>query len=72
MNMLLARVRVFSNWGASYDAVVAAGDITGDGRTDLVSRDTAGNVYRNSGDGKGSFGGRTRIATGWQGYRAVM
>ncbi|MFJ1972526.1 FG-GAP-like repeat-containing protein [Streptomyces sp. NPDC087903] len=67
-----ARVKVFSNWGASYDAVVAAGDITGDGRTDLVSRDTAGNVYRNSGDGKGSFGGRTRIATGWQGYKAVV
>ncbi|GGY19889.1 FG-GAP-like repeat-containing protein [Streptomyces djakartensis] len=67
-----ARVKVFSNWGASYNAVVAAGDITGDGRTDLVSRDTSGNLYRNSGDGKGSFGGRTKIATGWQGYRAVM
>ncbi|MET8111346.1 FG-GAP-like repeat-containing protein [Streptomyces prasinus] len=67
-----ARVKVFSNWGASYNAVVAAGDITGDGRTDLVSRDTNGNLYRNSGDGKGSFGGRTKIATGWKGYRAVV
>lgn len=67
-----ARVKVFSNWGASYNAVVAAGDITGDGRTDLVSRDTSGNLYRNSGDGKGSFGGRTKIATGWQGYKAVI
>ncbi|MEU7470490.1 FG-GAP-like repeat-containing protein [Streptomyces sp. NPDC044984] len=67
-----ARVKVFSNWGASYNAVVAVGDITGDGRTDLVSRDTNGNLYRNSGDGKGSFGGRTKIATGWKGYRAVV
>ncbi|MGX1566199.1 FG-GAP-like repeat-containing protein [Streptomyces sp. NPDC055506] len=67
-----ARAKVFSNWGASYNAVVAVGDITGDGRTDLVSRDTGGNLYRNSGDGKGSFGGRTKIATGWQGYKAVM
>ncbi|WP_210585200.1 FG-GAP-like repeat-containing protein [Streptomyces sp. GESEQ-35] len=67
-----ARVKVFSNWGASYNAVVGVGDITGDGRTDLVSRDTSGNLYRNSGNGKGSFGGRTKIATGWQGYKAVV
>ncbi|WP_265590176.1 FG-GAP-like repeat-containing protein [Streptomyces fagopyri] len=67
-----ARVKVFSNWGASYNAVVGVGDITGDGRADLVSRDTSGNLYRNNGDGKGSFGGRTKIATGWQGYKAVV
>ncbi|MGW4540512.1 FG-GAP-like repeat-containing protein [Streptomyces chartreusis] len=67
-----ARVKVFSNWGASYNVVVGVGDITGDGRTDLVSRDTSGNLYRNSGDGKGSFSGRTKIATGWQGYKAVV
>ncbi|MET9576401.1 FG-GAP-like repeat-containing protein [Streptomyces massasporeus] len=66
-----ARVKVFSNWGASYNAVVAVGDLTGDGRADLVSRDTGGNLYRNGGNGKGSFGGRTKIATGWQGYKAV-
>lgn len=67
-----ARVKVFSNWGASYNAVVGVGDITGDGKRDLVSRDTSGNLFRNSGDGKGSFGGRTKIATGWQGYKAVL
>ncbi|MGC0339183.1 hypothetical protein RKD20_004217 [Streptomyces sp. SLBN-8D4] len=67
-----ARVKVFGSWGGSYNTVVGVGDITGDGRTDLVSRDTSGNLYRNSGDGKGSFGGRTKIATGWQGYKAVL
>ncbi|MFF8474590.1 FG-GAP-like repeat-containing protein [Streptomyces sp. NPDC015414] len=67
-----SRVKVFSNWGASYNAVVAAGDLTGDGRTDLVSRDSSGNLWRNSGDGRGSFGGRAKIATGWQTYRAVV
>ncbi|MFE7841508.1 FG-GAP-like repeat-containing protein [Streptomyces sp. NPDC057474] len=67
-----ARVKVFSNWGAPYNAVVAAGDITGDGRTDLVSRDTSGNLYRQSGDGKGAFGGRVKIATGWQGYKGIV
>lgn len=67
-----ARVKVWSNWGAPLNAVVAAGDITGDGRTDLLTRDTAGDLYRNSGDGKGSFTGRVKIATGWQGYKAVL
>ncbi|WP_234336808.1 FG-GAP-like repeat-containing protein [Streptomyces xylophagus] len=66
-----ARVKVFSAWGGSYNAVVGVGDITGDGKTDLVSRDTSGNVWRNNGDGKGSFGGRTKIASGWQGYKSV-
>ncbi|MEU8590890.1 hypothetical protein AB0C59_28390 [Streptomyces sp. NPDC048664] len=37
----------------------------------IVVRDTNGSLYRNDGDGKGSFGARTRIATGWGGYRAL-
>ncbi|WP_371661098.1 FG-GAP-like repeat-containing protein [Streptomyces sp. NBC_00280] len=67
-----ARVKIAANWGASYNAVVGVGDFTGDGRADLVSRDTAGNVWRTNGNGKGVFGARTRIATGWQGYKSVM
>ncbi|WP_284049674.1 hypothetical protein [Streptomyces sp. YS415] len=31
---------------------VGVGDITGDGKDDLISRDTAGNLYRNTGTGK--------------------
>ncbi|WP_244362816.1 FG-GAP repeat domain-containing protein [Streptomyces aquilus] len=67
-----ARVKVFSAWGGSYDAVVGVGDITGDGKADLVSRDTSGNLWRNNGDGKGSFGARTKIAGGWQGYKGIF
>ncbi|MBL1095118.1 FG-GAP-like repeat-containing protein [Streptomyces coffeae] len=67
-----SRVVVFTNWGSSYNAVVGVGDITGDGKADLVARDTGGNVYRNSGDGKGSFSARTRITTGWQGYKGLF
>ncbi|MEU0950526.1 VCBS repeat-containing protein [Streptomyces canus] len=66
-----ARAKVCSNWGGSYNVIVGFGDITGDGKTDLVSRDSAGNVWRNNGDGKGSFGARTRIATGWRGYKGL-
>ncbi|GAA4994561.1 FG-GAP repeat domain-containing protein [Streptomyces siamensis] len=64
-----ARVKLFGDWGGSYNAVVGVGDITDDGKADLVSRDSSGNLYRNSGDGKGSFGSRTKIATGWSGYK---
>ncbi|MCT9075012.1 FG-GAP repeat domain-containing protein [Streptomyces fulvoviolaceus] len=66
-----ARVKLFTNWGGSYNVIVGVGDITDDGKSDLVSRDTSGNVWRNSGDGKGSFGSRTKIATGWSGYKSL-
>ncbi|MEH0420347.1 FG-GAP-like repeat-containing protein [Streptomyces sp. B21-083] len=67
-----ARVKIAANWGASYNSVVGVGDFTGDGRADLVSRDTTGALWRTNGNGKGVFGARTRIATGWQGYKAVV
>ncbi|MER5435107.1 FG-GAP-like repeat-containing protein [Streptomyces sp. NPDC002588] len=67
-----SRVKVFDDWGSSYNTVVGVGDITGDGKADLVARDTAGNLWRSNGNGKGSFGGRTRIATGWQSYKGVF
>ncbi|MGC0331010.1 hypothetical protein RKD23_004000 [Streptomyces sp. SAI-170] len=69
---LKGRVKVFSSWGVSYNAVVGVGDITGDGRADLVARDTAGNLYRQSGTGKGSFAARVKIGTGWQGYKGLF
>ncbi|MGW0424203.1 FG-GAP-like repeat-containing protein [Streptomyces sp. NPDC003015] len=67
-----ARTKLFANWGGSYNTVVGVGDITGDGKNDLVSRDTGGNLYRNDGNGKGSFGARVKIATGWQGYKGIF
>ncbi|MFI6933854.1 FG-GAP-like repeat-containing protein [Streptomyces sp. NPDC050287] len=66
------RVKVFDDWGSSYNVIVGVGDITGDGRADIVSRDTSGTLWRNNGNGKGSFGGRTKIATGWQGYKSLF
>ncbi|MFF8955643.1 FG-GAP repeat domain-containing protein [Streptomyces sp. NPDC014894] len=66
------RVKLFTRWGSSYNTVLGAGDITGDGRPDLVSRDAAGDLYRNSGDGKGSFGSRTKISGGWKGYAGLF
>ncbi|WP_254389647.1 VCBS repeat-containing protein [Streptomyces sp. AC550_RSS872] len=70
--LLKDRVKVFSGWGSGYNVIVGTGDITGDGRADLVSRDGSGNVWRNSGDGKGSFGARVKIASGWQVYKGIF
>ncbi|MER7109413.1 FG-GAP-like repeat-containing protein [Streptomyces sp. NPDC000229] len=59
------RVLVFSDWGAGRDAIIGAGDIDGDGKNDLVSRDTNGKLLRNSGRGNGTFGPTVQIGSGW-------
>ncbi|MGW7647201.1 FG-GAP-like repeat-containing protein [Streptomyces bobili] len=66
-----ARVKIAANWGGSYNAVVGVGDLNGDGKSDIVARDTAGNLYRQYGTGKGTFGSRTKMASGWAGYKGL-
>ncbi|MFF3562060.1 FG-GAP-like repeat-containing protein [Streptomyces sp. NPDC002574] len=66
------RVLLAKNWGASYNMVVGIGDNSGDGKLDLIVRDTSNRVYRYGGTGKGTFGGRVLIATGWTGYKALL
>ncbi|MFJ2651837.1 FG-GAP-like repeat-containing protein [Streptomyces sp. NPDC087420] len=66
------RVTMSADWGATYNAIVGVGDLTGDGKNDVVMRDKAGTLYRSNGNGKGSFGARTKIATGWQGYKGLF
>ncbi|MFI8106068.1 FG-GAP-like repeat-containing protein [Streptomyces sp. NPDC086023] len=66
-----APVKLADNWGTAYNALVGVGDLTGDGRADLIARDTSGVVWRYAGTGKGTFGSRVRIATGWQVYAGL-
>ncbi|MFI7498950.1 FG-GAP repeat domain-containing protein [Streptomyces sp. NPDC049687] len=67
-----ARAKVADRWGASYDSLVGVGDLPGDGRADVVSRDTSGNVWRSTGNGKSSFAAPVKIATGRQAYGAIF
>ncbi|MGW1774764.1 FG-GAP-like repeat-containing protein [Streptomyces sp. NPDC002104] len=67
-----APVKIADSWGSTYDSVVAAGDLNGDGRADLLARDTSGTVWRIPGTGKGTFGSRAKIATGWQVYKGLF
>ena len=69
--LLKERVTVFTNWGASYNTVVGVGDITGDGKADIVVRDKNNVLYRNDGKGNGTFTSRTQIATGWS-YKGIF
>ncbi|WP_327324594.1 FG-GAP-like repeat-containing protein [Streptomyces sp. NBC_01210] len=70
---LKPRVLVFgNNWGLGQNAFVGVGDITKDGKPDLISRNAAGHLLRNNGNGKGSFGSTVKIGTGWQGYKGLF
>ncbi|MCJ0874146.1 FG-GAP-like repeat-containing protein [Streptomyces sp. AP-93] len=66
-----APVKISDSWGSTYNSVVAAGDLTGDGRADLLARDTSGVIWRIPGTGKGTLGSRVKIATGWQIYKGL-
>ncbi|MFD0427929.1 FG-GAP repeat domain-containing protein [Streptomyces zhihengii] len=50
------------------------GDLTGDGRPDIVARDTAGVLWLHpgTGDRKAPFAPRTRIGGGWNAYDRLL
>ena len=54
--------------------MVGPGDLTGDGKPDLVARDSSGNLYLYPGTGNSSapYGSRSRIDTGWGTYDAIV
>lgn len=66
-----APVKISDSWGSTYNSVVAAGDLTGNGRADLLARDASGVIWRIPGTGKGTFGSRVKVATGWQIYKGL-
>ncbi|MFF8410901.1 FG-GAP-like repeat-containing protein [Streptomyces omiyaensis] len=49
-----------------YNALTAPGDLTGDGRADLLARTPAGELWLYADNGTGAFKTRTRIGAGWQ------
>ncbi|MFJ6935624.1 FG-GAP repeat domain-containing protein [Streptomyces sp. NPDC101132] len=65
-------VKVGPGWG-TYNVLAGSGDITGDGRADLLAR-SGGTLYlyKGTGSAKAPFGGRVKIGTGWSGYTALL
>lgn len=64
-------MKIGNGWQV-YTALVAPGDFTGDGRPDLIGRDTAGDLWLYRGDGHGGYAPRERVGTGWQIYTALV
>ncbi|MEU9947157.1 FG-GAP-like repeat-containing protein [Streptomyces sp. NPDC047939] len=65
------RLTIGSGW-QTYNMLTAPGDLTGDGRTDLVARTPAGELWMYAADGAGKFKGRVRVGGGWQVYNALV
>ncbi|WP_257584530.1 VCBS repeat-containing protein [Streptomyces sp. TLI_146] len=69
----LSRIRVGGGWQV-YDTLVGAGDVSGDGRPDLLARDRAGTLwlYKGTGNPSAPFASRTRIGGGWNTYTTIV
>ncbi|MGW3202662.1 FG-GAP-like repeat-containing protein [Streptomyces sp. NPDC001135] len=64
--------RTSSDW-RGYDVLTGPGDLTGDGRADLLARSAAtGDVYLYAGDGTAGFAPRVKIRSAWKGYTRVI
>ncbi|MFB6979410.1 trypsin-like serine protease [Streptomyces scopuliridis] len=61
---------VVTTVSGAYASYAVPGDVTGDGRPDLVATDTAGNGWVFPGKGNGEFNARVKFATGaLKGYK---
>ncbi|MDV5146268.1 VCBS repeat-containing protein [Streptomyces sp. SBC-4] len=59
-------------WGA-YNTLVGPGDLSGDGKGDLLARDRSGVLYLYKGNGKGdALSGRVRVGSGWGAYNKIL
>ena len=68
------RVQVGGSGWNQYNQIVGAGDLTGDGRADIVARSSAG-LFLYAGTGKASapFGAKKQIGgTGWSQYNKLV
>ncbi|WP_405583866.1 trypsin-like serine protease [Streptomyces sp. NBC_01190] len=67
------RLLIEKAW-TGYNSIISTGDISGDGRADLLARTPAGTLYLFDGTGKttsAAFGTAIKIGTGWQQYNLL-
>ncbi|MFE7809569.1 FG-GAP repeat domain-containing protein [Streptomyces sp. NPDC057430] len=59
-------------WGV-YNTLVGTGDLSGDGKGDLLARDGSGTLYLYRGNGYGTaFASRVKVGTGWGVYNKIV
>ncbi|QNA75394.1 N-acetylmuramoyl-L-alanine amidase [Streptomyces sp. So13.3] len=68
-----ARLKVGTGW-QMHNLIVGTSDLSGDGKADLLARDTTGKLwlYRGTGNAAAPFAARTLVTTGWQMYNALI
>ncbi|MFB7585737.1 N-acetylmuramoyl-L-alanine amidase [Streptomyces sp. NPDC056169] len=67
------RIRVGGGW-QTYNAIVSTGDLSGDGKADLIGRDAAGVLwsYKGTGSSTTPFATRAKVGPGWQTYNTIV
>ncbi|MET9932007.1 MULTISPECIES: VCBS repeat-containing protein [unclassified Streptomyces] len=69
--LYIAGNRIGSGWDA-YNTLVGPGDLSGDGKGDLLARDASGALYLYKGNGAGTaLASRVKVGTGWGAYNAL-
>ncbi|MFD6420334.1 trypsin-like serine protease [Streptomyces sp. NPDC060194] len=63
--------KVYSGW-KTRKFIVAPGDVTGDGRPDVLSTTSAGTLYLLPGLGNGKFGAQQTVGKGYQAFTALV
>ncbi|WP_371616234.1 FG-GAP repeat domain-containing protein [Streptomyces sp. NBC_00454] len=64
------RIRLGAGWGI-YNRLLGAGDVTGDGRADLIARGNDGTLWVYPAQGASSFGDRIQVGSGWNGMNKL-
>ncbi|WP_327289692.1 FG-GAP repeat domain-containing protein [Streptomyces sp. NBC_01198] len=68
-----ARTGIGAGWN-TYTTLTATGDLTGDGKADLVGVDASGGLwlYKGTGDATAPYAARTKVGTGWSTYTVLL
>jgi sugar lactone lactonase YvrE len=69
---LASRVQIGTDWQI-YNSIVGVGDMTGDGKPDIIARDSAGKLwlYKGTGNASAPYTARVQIGTDWQIYKTI-
>jgi hypothetical protein len=67
----LGALKVLVSSGLTGQRIYGPGDWDGDKKADVVTVDSAGNMWLRKGTGSGSVGGAVQIGRGWTAYRIV-
>ncbi|MGW1511442.1 N-acetylmuramoyl-L-alanine amidase [Streptomyces sp. NPDC002394] len=66
------RVKIGTGWQI-YNSIVSTGDLTSDGKADLIGRDSTGALwlYKGTGSATAPYAARVKVGTGWQIYNSI-